>query len=312
MLWKVLLGYLPIARHTEFNAIQGEKRAAYLSHRQNLLEVDDGGVRERTGAGGPIDEAEVERRRGLLEVLRSEVETLGGSRELFQNADMCNSLVALLFIYAHLNPDIRYVQGMNDIAAVIMHVFSVGSESLEAEADAFWCFNGLMSEIRERFLQTVDETSSGIHKLVGTSGSLLSKYDPELANHLATCDLEPGIFALRWFTLLFARDMTLPEVVRLWDAQIAGARGFELCGHFCMSLVMGCREDLLSTANVMVMAEVLQAAPRKDAVDANLRRAWAICSLERRPQMPPFPQLTATDVVQEVAGAFFSGLFNRF
>merc|ERR1719491_705844 len=151
-----------------------------------------------------------------------------------------------------------------------MHVLASSSESPEAEADAFWCFSGLMSEIRERFLQTVDETNSGIHKLVGTSGSLLSKYDPELANHLGTCELEPGIFALRWFTLLFARDMTLLEVVRLWDAQIAGARGFELCGHFCLSLVMSCREDLLSTANVMVMAEVLQAAPRKGDLDAHL------------------------------------------
>lgn len=237
---------------------------------------------------------------------------MGGGLELFQKPSTCNALVALLFIYAHVNPDVRYVQGMNDIAATILFALAPGSEAAEAEADAYWCFSGLMLEIKERFLQTVDETSSGVHKLVGTSDSLLSKYDPDLARHLQNCELEPGIFALRWFSLLFARDLSLPEVVRFWDAQIADPKRYELCGHICMVLVMSVRQELMGTANVMDMAEILQGAPKKMSLDMQLKKALAVCALERRPQTPPFPQLSAATVVQEVAGAFFTGLFNRF
>lgn len=316
MLWKILLGYLPLARHTEFNALQGEKRAVYMRHRQELLEFSDQGVQVNLHSVSSENENEVEdeleMRRNLVETLRNEVETIGGDVELFQRPSTCNSLVALLFVYAQLNPGIRYVQGMNDIAAVILYALAPGSDIQEAEADAFWCFTGLMLEIQERFIQSVDETNGGVHKIVGTSGSLLSKYDPDLARHLCSCELEPGIFALRWFSLLFARDMALPDVVRLWDALISDPKRYELCGHLCAVLVMSCREELLSTANVMVIAEALQAAPSKGTLGDNLRKAWAVCALERRTQTPPFPPLSAADVVQEVAGAFFSGLFKKF
>jgi len=54
------------------------------------------------------------------------------------------SLISLLFVYAQMNPDVQYVQGMNEVAAVAFHVMSVDPEY--EEADAFWCFSALMAE----------------------------------------------------------------------------------------------------------------------------------------------------------------------
>merc|ERR1719401_1872537 len=188
---------------------------------------------------------------------------------------------------------------MNNIVAVFVYVFA--PESVETEADAFWCFSSFM-----------DETNVKVHKLVGTAGSLFSRYDADLARHLENCELEPGIFALRWFSLFFARDLPLPQVVRLWDALLVDPMRFDLCGYFCVAIILSCREELISTGNVMMLAEILQSAPSKASLDLILKKAWAICALERREQSPPFPQLSAADMVQEVAGAFFTGLFNRF
>ena len=76
-------------------------------------------------------------------------------------------LARILFVYAKLNPGIRYVQGMNEILAVLYYCFlSFGDDNVIAheylESDLFFCFNNLMIEIRDGFLRELDHESSGI------------------------------------------------------------------------------------------------------------------------------------------------------
>lgn len=73
----------------------------------------------------------------------------------------------MLFIYAKLNPGIRYVQGMNEVLAVLYYCFrSFGEESIIShrylESDLFFCFNNLMIEIRDGFMRELDREASGI------------------------------------------------------------------------------------------------------------------------------------------------------
>ena len=52
-------------------------------------------------------------------------------------------LFRILFIYGMTNKGIGYVQGMNELVAVIYHCFyEFGDEDdiRHAEADTFWCF----------------------------------------------------------------------------------------------------------------------------------------------------------------------------
>jgi len=61
-----------------------------------------------------------------------------------------------LFVYAKLNPGIKYVQGMNEIYAPIYHQFATDTDSVaaqHAEADAFFCFVELISDFRDHFCQ---------------------------------------------------------------------------------------------------------------------------------------------------------------
>jgi hypothetical protein len=65
-------------------------------------------------------------------------------------------LARILFIYAKLNPGIKYVQGMNEVLAVLYYCFySFGDEHIISntylESDLFFCFNNLMIEIRYFF-----------------------------------------------------------------------------------------------------------------------------------------------------------------
>ncbi|EGG00096.1 uncharacterized protein MELLADRAFT_118142 [Melampsora larici-populina 98AG31] len=79
-------------------------------------------------------------------------------------------LTRLLYVWSTLNPGIGYVQGMNELGALILYVFGqtkpqqVGYEdksesdllSDKVEADAFWAFTTLVSTVRDIFVQSFD------------------------------------------------------------------------------------------------------------------------------------------------------------
>ena len=69
-------------------------------------------------------------------------------------------------MYAKLNPGVKYVQGMNELLAPIYYVMVKGSEEGEnrkhAEADSFFCFMNLMSEVRDLFMTQMDADSGGV------------------------------------------------------------------------------------------------------------------------------------------------------
>ncbi|ELT98550.1 hypothetical protein CAPTEDRAFT_92856, partial [Capitella teleta] len=71
----------------------------------------------------------------------------------------------ILFVYAKLNPGQGYVQGMNEILGPIYYTMASDADDdtqENAEADSFWCFTNLMSEIRDNFIKHLDESECGI------------------------------------------------------------------------------------------------------------------------------------------------------
>ena len=70
-----------------------------------------------------------------------------------------------LFVFAKLNPGIRYVQGMNEIYAPLFYTFKTCKDKSyedDAEADAFNCFVMLISEFRDHFCKQVRTSSSSV------------------------------------------------------------------------------------------------------------------------------------------------------
>lgn len=101
------------------------------------------------------------------------------------------ALRRILFIYAKLNPGVRYVQGMNEIVGPIYYVFAINAEHAEhAEADAFHCFKNVMAEIMDNFIKSLDHDSSlGISYRMKRLNNLLKSLDYELWEHLVCLHL---------------------------------------------------------------------------------------------------------------------------
>lgn len=92
-----------------------------------------------------------------------------------------------LFMYAKLNPGLRYIQGMNELLAPLYYMFKTDPDKTSAryaEADSFYCFVDLISEFRDHFCQQLDNSSSGIKATISKLVELLQIHDPQLAEHL--------------------------------------------------------------------------------------------------------------------------------
>ena len=71
------------------------------------------------------------------------------------------ALQRILYLYAKLNPGIKYVQGMNELAGTLYYVFG-NQMSYEpwrehVEADTFFCFSLLMIDTRDLFIRNLDD-----------------------------------------------------------------------------------------------------------------------------------------------------------
>ncbi|KAK3258062.1 hypothetical protein CYMTET_32876 [Cymbomonas tetramitiformis] len=156
-----------------------------------------------------------------------------------------------LLLFAKLNPGLRYVQGMNELYAPLYYTFSLDPDPAmaeHAEADAFFCFVELISDLRDNFCQQLDNSGVGIKATIGKLNTMLSENDRELWVHLEqNTKVNPQFYAFRWITLLFTQEFDLPDLMRVWDSLLSspnGRLGYVLT--MCCGMLMTVRDELLT------------------------------------------------------------------
>eukprot|EP01127_Copromyxa_protea_P008913 TRINITY_DN2058_c0_g1_i1.p1 TRINITY_DN2058_c0_g1~~TRINITY_DN2058_c0_g1_i1.p1 ORF type:complete len:439 (+),score=94.77 TRINITY_DN2058_c0_g1_i1:122-1318(+) len=159
------------------------------------------------------------------------------------------ALRSILFMWAKLNPGIAYVQGMNEIIAPIYYNFATDNDlkwQEHAEADAFFCFTNLMSEIMNNFCKTLDSSQVGIKGKIEELNFLLKKKDPQLWLHFENLQLNPQFYSFRWLTLLLSQEFELPDTMRLWDCLFSDKNRFDHLLNVCVAMIVTKRTELLS------------------------------------------------------------------
>ncbi|KAJ8737806.1 hypothetical protein PYW08_000401 [Mythimna loreyi] len=154
----------------------------------------------------------------------------------------------MLFLYAKLNPGQGYVQGMNEIIGPIYHTFAIDPDlefRKHAEADCFFCFTNLMAEIRDFFIRTLDESTSGINYVMCKLSDCLKKNDPMVWNLLELQELRPQYYSFRWLTLLLSQEFSLPDLERIWDTLFADAQRFDFLIYICCAMMYLVRHEIL-------------------------------------------------------------------
>ena len=176
-----------------------------------------------------------------------------------------------LFVYAKLNPGIRYVQGMNEVYAPLYWAFRISPDRDSrdhAEADAFFCFMDLLSEFRDNYCKQLDNSEVGIKATLADLSSRLARADKELSRHLELkLQINPQFYAFRWITLLFSQEFHFPDLVRLWDTMLSDEAGrADYVLRICVACLVFIRAQLLE-GDFATCLKTLQRYPPVDVRD---------------------------------------------
>ncbi|KAG8141954.1 putative TBC1 domain family member 13 protein [Naja naja] len=155
---------------------------------------------------------------------------------------------------------------MNEIVGPLYYTFATNPNSTwkeHAEADTFFCFTNLMSEIRDNFIKSLDDSQCGITYKMEKVYVILKEKDRELYMKLQEQNIKPQFFAFRWLTLLLSQEFLLPDVIRIWDSLFADDSRFDFLLLVCCAMLTLIRGQLLE-GDFTVNMRLLQDYPISD------------------------------------------------
>lgn len=126
----------------------------------------------------------------------------------YEKQDNLSKLWDILAVYAWIDTDVGYCQGMSDLCSP-MNIL------LKDEADAFWCFERLMRRLRGNFRCT--DSSVGVETQLSNLAAITQVIDPKLHQHLETLGGGDYLFAFRMLMVLFRREFSFCDSLYLWE-----------------------------------------------------------------------------------------------
>jgi hypothetical protein len=171
-------------------------------------------------------------------------------------------LSRILFIYSKFEPEVSYVQGMNEILAPIYYCFSFDrlNESQpidDIEADSFWCFFNLMGFLKELFDKTEDKKEHGILAKATRLKMMLKVVDKNLFEYLNKIGFDFTIITFRWISLLFSQDFIMVDILRIWDFLLCADNKYQNCYYFSLSIIL-MRKEIIMKSQIYTIYENFQ------------------------------------------------------
>lgn len=139
-------------------------------------------------------------------------------------------------------------------------------ESIEADAGAFFSFEALMARLERRYLPSCG--GRVLSQRVGEFLSLLRQTAPSLSLYFEEEGINLAPLATEWLQTLLAKQLPLPDTLRLWDTYFAldPARGDEftdLHTYVCVA-ILSAAHDLLEELDKAEAIAWLTHLPHQD------------------------------------------------
>jgi hypothetical protein len=241
MSWQILLGYLPTSSERRVTTLE-RKRKEYLegvrqafergttgsdTSMANELPGDDTQPTTNRGRGRGLDEA-------IWHQISIDVPRTNPHLELYSYEATQRSLERILYVWAIRHPASGYVQGINDLVTPFWQVFlgayitdpdiefgmdpgQLPRPVLDAvEADSFWCLTKLLDGIQDNYIHA----QPGIQRQVTSLRDLTTRIDSGLASHLEKENVEFIQFSFRWINCLLMREISVKNIIRMWDTYL--------------------------------------------------------------------------------------------
>ncbi|KDE05483.1 hypothetical protein MVLG_04172 [Microbotryum lychnidis-dioicae p1A1 Lamole] len=264
MAWQLLMGYMPAPSARRVSTL-ARKRQEYADAVRLAFSR---GVK---GLDGPI-----------WHQISIDVPRTNPGIQLWQCEGTQRSLERILYVWAIRHPASGYVQGINDLVTPFFQVFlssyidsdpeaydvaALPPAVLEAlEADSFWCLSKLLDGIQDNYIFA----QPGITRQVARMKELCARVDAPLAHHLEENSVEFIQFAFRWMNCLLMREMSVKNIVRMWDTYLAeGQDAFsEFHLYVCLAFLVRW-SDRLREMDFQSIIMFLQSLPTQQWSDKN-------------------------------------------
>nr|AGE95948.1 hypothetical protein ECU03_0560 [Encephalitozoon cuniculi] len=154
----------------------------------------------------------------------------------------------ILKCYAMTNSSVKYVQGMNLVLTAIYYVLYLSEDEEDrryCEEDSFFCFNSLMVEIGDNFMEDLDQCSGGIVHRMSRVMEIVEEADRELYRAMKRKGLVEGGFHMKWILLMFVSCFDIEDVVWLWDRLLSDSCRFEMVLYCCASAIIMARSVII-------------------------------------------------------------------
>ncbi|KAG2326208.1 hypothetical protein Bca52824_008936 [Brassica carinata] len=164
-------------------------------------------VKESPSCVGNVTEDRVSEWLWTLHRIVVDVVRTDSHLEFYEDPGNLGRMSDILAVYAWVDPATGYCQGMSDLVSPFVVLF-------EDNADAFWCFEMLIRRTRANFQM---EGPTGVMDQLQSLWHILQLTDKDIFSHLSRIGAESLHFAFRMLLVLFRRELSFNEALRMWE-----------------------------------------------------------------------------------------------
>jgi len=192
-----------------------ERWAAKLSLENEVTDVPlRGQGKDHASNAVTVDETVDSINEADLHTIRVDILRTRADDAVFKTPQMRQRLESLLKDFS-IREGIRYMQGLNEVAAVFAYIEQVVPDSKFCASTSSACFAAFVRKFIPCFYD--GDGFVVLHVSLLFFRQLLLYHHPDLHNHLEHVGVSPIVYATPWFITLFASRTPLTILVRLWD-----------------------------------------------------------------------------------------------
>ena len=169
--------------------------------------------------------------------------------KLNENESNSDVMLRILFIYSKKHPEVKYVQGMNEILAPIFYCYSIDNNPYfldYLEEDSFNSFENLMEKIKINFIKKYDNQEDGVTNKLKIFHKLLKLIDYDIYKDLEKYNIKMEYFAFKWVTLFFTQDFDMPGILRLWDSLLSDDDLYDFLNMLMLGILRINKKNILN------------------------------------------------------------------
>ena len=257
LIWKSLIGFFPLKDLSKWGKITIQKKSDY----QKLLEKYKYYPNEIKDEKHLIiiNQIDKDLPRTRFDVPFFEDKNINNEKET--NYDV---LRRILFLYANEHGEVSYIQGMNEIIAIIFYIFSKDDNEFckeYTESDSYYTFEILMEQIKEIFqMDDLNYSELFLTLQIKEIKKILKKMEPDLFNYFKKIGLEIDNFVMRWILVLFAHEFKIDKAVNFWDRLFTQQDKMKFICYISVALIKSNKKNIMEmdAEGVMEWAKQLQ------------------------------------------------------